>query len=142
MKALPGEVFVSGQLMPAQMAAIAEQGIRSIINNRPDQEAMLQPLSEEMKQAAQQDSLNYVHIPMQGGISPDLLAASLDAYAKAPRPILAFCGSGMRSAALWAFAHVDQMGIDAVMEVLIDAGYNLEQLREPLMEFAARDGTC
>lgn len=142
MKELPGDVFVTGQLMPAQLAALAEQGVMSIINNRPDFEAPLQPASDEMEQAALSASIDYLHIPMAGALTPGLIEASMTAYDTTPRPIVAYCASGMRSAALWAFAHVDRMGIDSVMQALSDAGYSLEQIRQPLMEFAARDRTC
>ena len=142
MRELPGDVFVTGQLMPAQMQALAEQGVMTFINNRPDMEAPLQPLSEELEQAAQAAGLDYIHIPMAGGLTPGIIEASLNAFENAPRPIVAFCASGMRSAALWAFAHVDRLGIDATMAALEGAGFQLEQLREPLMGFAARNGTC
>ena len=138
MRELPGDVFVTGQLLPAQLQALAEQGVMSFINNRPDQEAPLQPLSDEMEQAAAAMSLDYFHIPMGGGLTPGLIEASLTAYQNAPRPIVAFCASGMRSAALWAFAHVDQLGVDSVMAALTGAGYSLEQLRQPLTDFAQR----
>ena len=128
--------------MPAQMQALAEQGVMTFINNRPDMEAPLQPLSEELEQAAQAAGLDYIHIPMAGGLTPGIIEASLNAFENAPRPIVAFCASGMRSAALWAFAHVDRLGIDATMAALEGAGFQLEQLREPLMGFAARNGTC
>ena len=49
-----------------------------------------------------------------------------------PRPIVIFCASGMRSAALWGFAHAEQMGVDVVMAAISGAGYNLEQIRAPL----------
>lgn len=142
MKELPGHVFVSGQLMPAQIQDLAEQGVKSIINNRPDHEAPLQPLSEEMEAASKVESLDYVHIPMSAGLTPDLILASIKTFESAARPIVAFCASGRRSTVLWAFAHVDLLGIDAVMQAISDAGYQLEQLRNPLMEFAARDRTC
>lgn len=139
MKELPGDVFVTGQLMPAQLQALAEQGVMSFINNRPDHEAPLQPPSEDMEQAAMAMSLDYFHIPMAMGLTPGLIEASLNAYQNAPRPIVAFCASGTRSAALWAFAHVDQLGVDSVMAALTGAGYSLEQLRQPLTDFAGRD---
>ena len=142
MRELPGDVFVTGQLMPAQMAALAEQGVMSFINNRPDMEAPLQPRAEELEQAAQSLGLDYFHIPMSQGLTPGLIEASLTAFENAPRPIVAFCASGMRSAVLWAFAHVDRMGIDATMAALEGAGFQLEQLRQPLMAFAARDNMC
>ena len=138
MKELPGDVFVTGQLMPAQLEALAEQGVMTFINNRPDQEAPLQPLSEELEQSAMGMSLDYFHIPMAGGLKPGLIEASINAYENAPRPIVAFCASGMRSAALWAFAHVEKMGVDSVMAALTGAGYSLEQLRQPLTQFLQR----
>ncbi|MEM7728034.1 MAG: TIGR01244 family sulfur transferase [Pseudomonadota bacterium] len=141
MRELPGDVFVTGQLMPAQLQALAEQGVMSFINNRPDQEAPLQPLSDELEQAAMSASLDYFHIPMAGGLTPGLIEASVTAYRSAPRPIVAFCASGMRSAALWAFAHVEQLGVDGVMEAVSAAGYSLEQIREPLRAFAERAGS-
>jgi sulfide:quinone oxidoreductase len=132
MKELPGDVFVTGQLLAAQMQALAEQGVMSFINNRPDMEAPMQPLSEELEKTAQELGVDYHHIPMAGGLTPGLVEASKTAFENLPRPIVAFCASGMRSAALWAFAHVDKLGVDGVLEAISAAGYNLEQIRAPL----------
>lgn len=136
MRELPGDVFVGGQLLEAQIQALSEQGVMSFINNRPDMEAPIQPLSERLEQAAQSVGVDYFYIPMAGGLTPGIIEASVTAYNNAPRPIVAFCASGMRSAALWAFAHVKQMGVEAVMDAIADVGYNLEQIREPLTRYA------
>lgn len=114
------------------MQALAEQGVMSFINNRPDMEAPMQPLSEELEKTAQELGVDYHHIPMAGGLTPGLVEASKTAFENLPRPIVAFCASGMRSAALWAFAHVDKLGVDGVLEAISAAGYNLEQIRAPL----------
>lgn len=132
MKELPGDVFVTGQLLAVQLQALAEQGVMSFINNRPDMEGPMQPLSEELEKTAQELGVDYHHIPMAGGLTPGLLEASQTAFDNLPRPIVAFCASGMRSAALWAFAHVDKLGVDGVMNGVSAAGYNLEQIRGPL----------
>lgn len=132
MRELPGDVFVTGQLLAAQMQALAEQGVMSFINNRPDMEGPMQPLSEELEKIAQELGVDYHHIPMAGGLTPGLLEASQTVFDNLPRPIVAFCASGMRSAALWAFAHVDKLGVDGVMNGVSAAGYNLEQIRGPL----------
>jgi len=135
MKELPGDVFVVGQILPEQMRALIEQGMMSVINNRPDMEVPLQPLSDDMEALAQEMGVDYHHIPMAGGLEAGLIAATRTAYANLPRPILAFCASGTRSTALWCFAHVDIMGVDGVLDAAAQAGYNLLQLREPLLEF-------
>ena len=74
---------------------------------------------------------------MAGGLTSGLIEASVTAFRNTPRPIVAFCASGMRSAALWAFAHVEQLGVDGVMDAIQSAGFNLEQIRQPLTDFAA-----
>ena len=136
MKELPGDVFITGQLLAVQMQALSEQGVMSFVNNRPDMEAPIQPRSEELEQAAQTIGVDYFHIPMAGGITPGLIDASVTAYENTPRPIVAFCASGMRSAVLWGFAHVKVMGVDGVMDALSSAGFNLEQIRVPLTQYA------
>ena len=136
MKELPGDVFVAGQLLETQIRALTEQGVMSFINNRPDMEAPIQPRSNELEQAAQSAGVDYFHIPMGGGLTLGLIEASVTAYNNAPRPIVAFCASGMRSAALWAFAHVKQLGVDGVMDAIVEVGYNLEQIRGPLTQYA------
>ena len=139
MKELPGDVFVAGQLLAAQMQALAEQGVMSFINNRPDMEGPMQPLSEEFEKTAQELGVDYHHIPMAAGLTPGLIEATQTAFDNLPRPIVAFCASGMRSAALWAFAHVDKLGVEGVMEALSAAGYNLEQIRGPLEARATKE---
>jgi sulfide:quinone oxidoreductase len=136
MRELPGDVFVTGQLLPAQIQALAEQGVMSFINNRPDMEAPMQIASEELEKAAQKIGVDYHHIPMSGGISPGLIDASVTAFSQMPRPIVAFCASGMRSAALWGFAHVREMGVEAVMDAIAGIGFEMEQLRVPLTQYA------
>ena len=138
MKELPGDVFVAGQLLPAQIQALAEQGVMTFINNRPDMEAPMQPSSQEFEKLAQDLGVDYHHIPMAGGLTPGLIEASETAYANLPRPIVAFCASGTRSTALWAFAHVKTLGVEAVMKAMSEAGYNLEQIRGPLEAHLAK----
>lgn len=136
---LPGDVFVTGQLLPAQLEALSEQGVMTFINNRPDMEAPLQPLSEDLESVAHTLSIDYFHIPMSGGISDGLIEASLTAYENAPRPIVAFCASGMRSAALWAFAHTKSLGADSVIEALEKSPYNLKQIYPMLRDYASKE---
>ncbi len=142
MKELPGDVFIGGQILPLQMEVLAGQGVMTFINNRPDMEAHLQPLSETFSDTAQTLGVDYQHIPMAGGgLTPSLIKATQTAYAEMPRPIFAFCASGMRSAALWCFAHVEALGVDTVLKAVSDIGYNLESLRAPLDGFVASNST-
>jgi uncharacterized protein (TIGR01244 family) len=64
---LAEKLSVSSQLTPPDLTAAAHQGIRSIINNRPDAEASDQPTSAEIEAAAAALGLGYRHIPVVPG---------------------------------------------------------------------------
>jgi len=98
-------ISVAGQVTPADVAAAAEQGFTTIINNRPDEEEAGQPSGEAIREAAQSAGLAYVAIPItHGGFSVNQVNAMRDALDQAKGPVLAFCRSGTRSTHLWALA--------------------------------------
>ena len=88
MKELPGDVFVAGQLLAAQMQALAEQGVMSFINNRPDMEGPMQPLSEDLEKIAQELGVDYAYIPMAGGLTPGLIEATPVSYTHLTLPTI------------------------------------------------------
>src|ERR1700730_8802851 len=61
---LAEKLSVSSQLTLSDLSAAADQGIRSIINNRPDGESPDQPTSAEIEAAAAALGLGYRHIPV------------------------------------------------------------------------------
>src|SRR5262249_22522321 len=95
---------VAGQISPDDVATAAAQGIRTIINNRPDGEQPGQPTSAEIEAAATAAGLGYAHIPVDhSGFSMEQVEA-MTAALEQPAPALAFCRSGTRSTFLWALA--------------------------------------
>jgi uncharacterized protein (TIGR01244 family) len=104
---LSPEVSVTGGLDPADIDALAEAGARTIINNRPDGEDPGQLPAAEARRLAEARGLAYHHIPITAA---SLSRADVDAFAaalnSAPRPIVAHCRSGTRSALLWALARL------------------------------------
>jgi uncharacterized protein (TIGR01244 family) len=100
------DVCVAPQLEPQAMAAAAQAGFRSVINNRPDFEGgPTQPTSASIEAAARAAGLEYAHLPVAGGYqSPEEIAHFAELLATLPRPILAFCRSGARSTKLYLAA--------------------------------------
>lgn len=96
------DLAVSGQIVPADVTAIAAAGYKVLINNRPDGEAPGQPPSAAFAAAAAQHGITYVYYPVTGMDfpGPDLeqLAGT---FSSAEGPALAFCRSGTRSINLW-----------------------------------------
>ncbi|MEN3974353.1 TIGR01244 family sulfur transferase [Emcibacter sp. SYSU 3D8] len=96
---------VSPQLPPDRLAELASRGFRSVICNRPDGEEPGQPSAETMRAAAEAAGLQFTAIPVVGGAIGDAdVARMAAALAELPRPILAYCRSGARSAKLWELA--------------------------------------
>src|SRR5712671_3290200 len=101
-RTLTENLSVSSQLTLSDLTAAADQGIRSIINNRPDGESSDQPTSAEIEAAAAALGLGYRHIPVVPGQIHDKAIANFSvALAELKAPVLAFCRTGTRSASLW-----------------------------------------
>ncbi len=105
-RALTADVCVAPQLGPDAMAELARAGFRSVVNNRPDFEhGPGQPTNAEIEAAARAAGLEYRFLPVDGGYqSPEEIAAFARLLEELPRPLLAFCRSGARSARLFQAA--------------------------------------
>ena len=126
---LDERLLVSGQIYPEDVAEAAAQGVTMIVNNRPDGEALAQPAGAEIEAAARAAGLDYRHIPISGGFSPQQVQAMAEALDAAEGQILAFCAAGIRSTYLWALAR-SAAGEDAddILTRSAAAGYDLTAL--------------
>lgn len=131
---------VSPQIGVADVALLAQQGVRGIINNRPDGEAPDQPASADLAAAASAAGIAYRHVPFAGGaMDPGTVTDFAQALAELPRPVLAFCRSGTRSTTLWALAAAHEgRAIDDILVRARAAGYNLAGLALRLVAEASR----
>jgi len=100
---LSADVCVAPQLDPSAMTWAAQNGFRSVINNRPDYEGGPdQPTSAAIEAAAVAAGLRYAHLPVSPAVqTPEQIAHFATLLADLPKPILAFCRSGARSGKLY-----------------------------------------
>lgn len=128
LRPLSQSVFVSAQLSPDIMPALAASGIARIISNRPDGEEPGQPAAAAMEAAAAEAGLTFAWIPVSGLPGPDQIAAVAELLTD-DVPTVMFCRSGMRSAAVWAMAE-RLRGADAegLREAAATAGYDLGRI--------------
>jgi sulfide:quinone oxidoreductase len=98
---------VAGRLEGSDIEALARDGVRTIINNRPDGEDPGQLDANAARRIAEGLGLAYYHIPIT---AQSLSQADVEAFAavlrSAPAPIVAHCRSGTRSALLWALVRL------------------------------------
>ena len=128
---------VAPQITAADMNAIRAAGYGFIVNNRPDAEEPGQPEGAAIEEAALAAGLGYLAIPIdRSGYTADHVAA-LSALMVSPRPILAFCRSGTRSATLWALASASRGAAPAdILGATADAGYDLGGLAPTLHQLS------
>ncbi len=132
-KRLTDTLSVAPQISEADLAALAAQGFRSVINNRPDGEAHDQPASALLAAAAACAGLVYRAIPVVSGQLQDAQVMAFDAaLAELPAPTLAFCRTGTRSASLWALDAARERPVDEIVQTAARAGYDLGALRPRL----------
>ena len=102
---LEPQVYVSGQLFEHDIRLAAQQGVRSIVNNRPDGESPGQPESADLARIAEELGITFVHFPVDPrSITPQDVAAFATTCGALERPLLIFCRSGARSTRLWEMA--------------------------------------
>jgi sulfide:quinone oxidoreductase len=133
---------VSAQLGLADVQALAEQGIKSLICNRPDGEGADQVNVTEIEIAAADAGMETVYLPV---VSGNFEAGDIDAFRAAmdrlPSPVHAYCRTGTRSITLWAL-YQRRLGTP-VSQLIADAqrcGYDLSSALQVRPEHQASDG--
>jgi len=124
---LDERTLASGQIAPADVAALKSQGVTMIVNNRPDGEDVGQPTSAEIEAAARDAGIDYRHVPIARGMGPTDVEAMRNAIHDAGEGTLfAFCRSGNRSVLAWAVAKSEDGMSRAELERCVGAaGFNL-----------------
>ena len=130
---LTPSLSVASQIAEDEVEALAAEGFKTIINNRPDGEVPGQPTSAVIEEAAKRQGLAYRFMPViTGRLSEDDVAEFGEALETMEGPVLAFCRSGTRCTMLWALSQSGRQDTNAILATAARAGYDLESLRPVL----------
>jgi uncharacterized protein (TIGR01244 family) len=131
-------VFAAPQLEPSDMAALAAQGVTTVICNRPEMEIPPPLQAAAMQAAAEAAGLAFVFNPItMGAMTMDSVEEQAEAMAGSEGGVVAYCASGTRSAIMWALAQAGQMPTDDILAATAGAGYQLEGMRGQIDALAA-----
>lgn len=99
---LSDEYSVTAQPDPDDMPGLAEKGFKSVLIARPDGEDAGQADAAAITAGAEAAGLAVRHVPVstQGMTQQDLLAF-VDAMEELDKPVIGYCRSGGRAAALY-----------------------------------------
>ncbi len=139
---LHANIAVSEQLRPEELPELMERGFTTIIDLRPDGEAIDQPPSAVMATVARANRMKFVYVPVpQGGI-PDSAIAALDkALTEHPGQVLLYCRSGKRAARTWGLVEASRAGgMDgrAILTAIKVSGQSADDLSEDIAKRIAK----
>lgn len=122
---LTDEVSVAPQISVADVTEIAAAGFRSIVCNRPDHESLDQVAFAEIEAAAKAAGLDVVWQPVvSGAMTDDDYKRFGEVVEGLPKPVLAYCRSGTRCAALWSLSQAASRPTDEIVASAAQAGYD------------------
>lgn len=109
------------------MAEIKDAGFRAIVCNRPDGEGGDQPLFAEIKREAQAVGIEAHYLPAESGkVTDEQVIAFGKLLETLPKPVLAYCRSGMRSTTMWALSQAGQQSLPQIVETSKKAGFDMK----------------
>ena len=125
-KRLTEQLSVGPQITEPDLAILREKGFRSVICNRPDGEGADQPTFEELARSAKKLGLDMRYVPVTGGRVTDQDAADFDSSIKElPKPVFAYCRSGMRSTTLWSLSQAKSLSLPDIVRTAKGAGFDM-----------------
>jgi uncharacterized protein (TIGR01244 family) len=137
---LSNTVLASPQITLDDIESARIEGVRLIVNNRPEGESDDQTPGPAIEAAARAAGMSYAAIPIgHAGFGEAQVRAMADALAGAEGKVLAYCRSGTRSTLLWALARCAE-GDDpsTVAAAAADAGYDVAPVRAAMDALASR----
>lgn len=99
---LDKDFAITSQVTPEALPGMRDAGLATIICNRPDGESDDQPAFAAVEEQAVQCGLEARYLPVvPGKITPADVEAFAALFADAPKPVLAYCRTGLRAETLW-----------------------------------------
>jgi uncharacterized protein (TIGR01244 family) len=137
---LSDTMLASPQLTLEDVEDARAEGVRLIVNNRPEGEAPDQTPGAAIETAARAAEMDYTAIPIgHAGFGEAEVRAMADALAHADGKVLAYCRSGTRSTLLWALARcAGGDDPEAIAAAAAAAGYDVAPIRSAMDALASR----
>ena len=120
---------VSRQISVIDLEFLSENGFGKIICNRPDFEVPPSFQSNVIEKVATEIDLSFEYHPLTfENMNAENIEKQMAFIKESERPVLAYCTSGTRCAAIWALGQIGQMSKDEILKTTLQSGYNLQGL--------------
>ena len=126
---ISGLYNVSPQISLTEVEILSEKGFGKIICNRPDFEVPPSFQSNGIKKVATEIGLSFEYHPLTfENMNAENIEKQMAFIKDSERPVLAYCTSGTRCAAIWALGQIGKISKDEILKTTLDSGYNLQGL--------------
>ena len=120
---------VSPQISVTDLEFLSENGFGKIICNRPDFEVPPSFQSNVIKKVTTEIGLSFEYHPLTfENMNAENIEKQMAFIKESERPVLAYCTSGTRCAAIWALGQIGKMSKDEILKTTLESGYNLQGL--------------
>ena len=120
---------VSPQISVTDLEFLSENGFGKIICNRPDFEVPPSFQSNVIEKVATEIGLSFEYHPLTfKNMNAENIEKQMAFIKESERPVLAYCTSGTRCAAIWALGQIGKMSKDEILKTTLESGYNLQGL--------------
>lgn len=130
-KKINEEFSVSEQITARDLNTLQQQGVSTLICNRPDNEAQEQQAFHELEREASRLDIEMIFLPV---VHDTLHSGDVDDFERAwnssSKPIHAYCRSGTRSLTLWSLMKIKQgKPVDEIMAIAREHGFDFSKFR-------------
>ena len=126
---ISGLYNVSPQISLTDVEILSEKGFEKIICNRPDFEVPPNFQSSVIEKSALEIGLSFEYHPLTfENMNTENIEKQMSFIKKSKRPVLAYCTSGTRCAAIWALGQIGKMPKNEILKTTLESGFNLEGL--------------
>ena len=126
---ISGLYNVSPQISLTDVEILSEKGFGKIICNRPDFEVHPSVQSSLIEEVAIKIGISFEYHPLTfENMNAENIEKQMFFINESDQPVLAYCTSGTRCAAIWALGQIGRMSKDEILKITLESGYNLEGL--------------
>ena len=126
---ISGLYNVSPQISLKDVEILSKKGFGKIICNRPDFEVHPNIQSSLIEKVATDIGISFEYHPLTfENMNSKNILKQMAFLNESKRPVLAYCTSGTRCAAIWALGQIGKMSKNEILKTTRESGYNLEGL--------------
>jgi uncharacterized protein (TIGR01244 family) len=126
---ISGLYHVSPQISLTDVEILSEKGFGKIICNRPNFEVHPNIQSSLIEKVATEIGISFEYHPLTfENMNAENIEKQMVFITESDQPVLAYCTSGTRCAAIWALGQIGRMSKDEILKTTLESGYNLEGL--------------